>query len=149
MMKNLLFLSLLLMSILGYSQTVAEKPEFIKFMNYCQVPVERQFTMRGEVSLVKYNPDYTNTTTYYAQPVTGDWMAKYPLIIKWYPVDVKNTIIEPYQYEIIAYFKVMVPRVYCPNKTEYLALFRAHWKNGDIQSGWADAHFIGWGGPSK
>jgi hypothetical protein len=133
----------------GYSQTVAEKPEFIKFMNYCQVPVEREFHMRGEVSVVKYNSDYTNPTTYYTQPITEDWMAKYPLIVRWYAIDVEKTVTEPYQNEIVAHFKVMVPRVYCTSKTAYLALFRAHWKNGDMQSGWADEHYIGFWDFSK
>jgi len=148
-MKSLLILSFLLATVFGYSQTVAEKPEFIKFMNYCQVPVEREFYMRGEVSVVKYNSDYANPTTYYTQPITGDWMAKYPLIVKWYPIDVDNTTSEVYQNEIVAHFKVMVPRVYCTSKTQYLILFRAHWKNGDMQSGWADEHYIGFWDFSK
>ena len=142
-MKKLLFFALVLTSMLTFAQTAAEKPEFIKFMNYCQFPIERTFYMYGEVSVVKYNPDYTNDTLRYAQ-INGDWMAKHPLVIKWYPIDSKTVrVTEAYQHEIVAQIKVMVPRVYCTSKSEYLTLFRAHWKNGDIQSGWMDSHFIG------
>ena len=139
-MKTLLFLLLLLASIAS-AQTVAEKPEFIKFMNYCQTPIEVQCHMRGEISLVKFNVNYADPMTYYVDSL-NNWMAKYPLVIKWYPVGVRNTTTEAYQKEVVAYFKIKVPRVYCTSKTEYLALFRAHWKNGDMQSGWFDSHYI-------
>jgi hypothetical protein len=97
--------------------------------------------MRGEVSLVKFNINYADPITYYKDSL-NNWMAKYPFVIKWYPVSHDNTTTEAYQHEIIAYFKVNVPRVYCTSKTAYLALFRAHWKNGDMQSGWFDYHYL-------
>lgn len=147
-MKKLILLVFLIISVVGYSQTitylkVADKEEFTKFMNYCQTPVPRTFYMTGEVSLVKYNADYTNTTLYWKQPVTGDWMAKYPLVIKWYPIGTKSTITEAYQQQIQAKIEMMVPRVYCTSKTEYITLFYNHWKNGDMQAGWFDSHYIG------
>ena len=145
-MKLLSFLVLIFISIQLQAQTyikVADKDEFVKFMNYCQTPVSRTVRMTGEVSLVKYNSDYSNTILYYTQPITGDWMAKYPFVIKWYPVDAKSTIQEAYQTEINIQFDVKVPRVYCTSKREYITLFYQHWKNEDIQSGWWDSHFIG------
>lgn len=145
-MKTILLIITLLFSFATYSQTsyvkVVDKPEFAKFMNYCQTPVPRTFYMRGEVSVVKYNPDYTNTFLYYAQP-NGDWMAKYPLVIKWWPVGFNNTTTEAYQHGITAKFEVMVPRIYCRTKTEYITMFYAHWKNNEIQEGWWDSHSIG------
>jgi hypothetical protein len=141
-MKKLLILNwLFLMTIFGYSQTVAEKPEFIKFMNYCQTPIEVQCHMIGEVSLVKFNVNYADPITYYKDSL-NNWMAKYPLVVKWYAISNRNTTTEAYQQEVIAYFKVNVARVYCTSKTKYLALFRAHWKNGDMQSGWFDSHYL-------
>jgi uncharacterized protein YegP (UPF0339 family) len=132
----LIFLSL---SFLSQGQSyvkVADKPEFQKFMEYCNTPVSRTFYMQGAVSLVKYNG-------YYTQPITGDWMAKYPLVIKWYPIGTKITTYEPYQQQIVAKIDMKVPRLYCTSQTEYITMFYQHWQNGDIQSGWWDSHFIG------
>ena len=145
-MKLLSFLVLIFISIQLQAQTyikVADKDEFVKFMNYCQTPVSRTVRMTGDVSLVKYNSDYSNPILYYTQPITGDWMAKYPFVIKWYPVDAKSTTQEAYQTEITISFELKVPRVYCTSMSEYKDLFNKHWKNGDIQSGWWDSHFIG------
>lgn len=142
-MKTILSILLFAICNVVQSQTVAEKPEFVKFMNYCQCPIEVTAHMAGMVSLVKYNSDFTYPILYWKQPVTGDWMAKYPLVIKWYPVSQLSGIVEEsYQQSITAYFKIKVPRVYCTSKTAYLALFRTHWKNGDMQSGWHDAHYL-------
>lgn len=135
----------MLTSLLASSQTylkVADTAEFVKFMNYCQTPVPRTFYMYGEVSVVKYNPDYTNPLLNYAQP-NGDWMAKYPLVIKWYGIDSKVVkLTEAYQHRIIAKIDLMVPRIYCTSKTEYITLFYAHWKNNDILDGWIDKRCI-------
>lgn len=139
MKLTLIVLVLLLFFKTGTTQTylkVADKAEFQKFMDYCNTPVSRTFYMSGAVSLLKYNG-------YYMQPVTGDWMAKYPLVIKWYPIGASPVTIDTYQNEITATFTVKVPRIYCKSVAEYTNFFYKYWKNGDIQSGWADEHFIG------
>lgn len=144
-MKTLILISLLLLTGRAFSQTTlaaTDVQDFAKFMNYCQFPIEREFVMKGVVSLVKYNPDYNNKTLYYVQ-ANNDWMAKYPLVIKWYPIGTKSITCEAYQQEIRAVIKIKVPRLYCATKTEYIQMYYQHYKNGDIQSGWADYHFIG------
>lgn len=139
-MKLFLILFLLLfISFHASSQTylkVADKEEFKKFMDYCNTPVSRTFYMKGAATAVKYNDSYT-------QPITGDWMAKYPLVIKWFPIGTKSITYETYQQHVTAVIELKVPRVYCTSVAEYTNYFYKHWKNGDIQSGWADEHFIG------
>lgn len=147
MVSKLILLILLFFSlgcVIGQTTLkVVDKPEFNKFMDYCNTPISRTFYMIGEVSVVKYNPDFANPIKYYAQPVTGDWMAKYPLVIKWYAIGTKSTSTEAYQHEIIVPIEVKVPRVYCTSQTAYITYFYKYWKTGMIQSGWFDSRFIG------
>lgn len=133
MKKYLVFIALWLTCMLTFSQTitylkVADKADYQKYYDYCMEGVPRTFTMRGEVTLVKVNG-------YYTQPVTGAWTAKYPLVVKWYPINVKSTTTEAYQHEIIAIFEAKVPRRYPPSIDDYYK----HWKNGDIQAGYIDS----------
>jgi len=122
-------------SLFAHTQTitylkVADKAEYAKYLEYCLTPVERTFYMRGKVSLLKVNGQYTDSI--------GTWVAKYPLTIKWYPIFTKVTTTEAYQHEIVASFKVMVPRRYPTSVDD----FYKWWKTGFIQGGMLDAKCV-------
>lgn len=136
-MKNLLIIAfLLLTSVYAEAQTitylkVADKPEYAKYLEYCNTPVPRTFIMTGAVTILK-------TNNYYVQP-NGDWMAKVPLTIKWYPFGTKSFTFEAYQKEIIARVEIMVPMRYPPSIDD----FYKNWKTGNIQEGLVDSKTCG------
>lgn len=132
-MKNLLCIALVFFCMSTFGQVItylktADKAEYAKYLTYCSTPAPRTFYMRGEVTVVSINGVY-------AQPVTGAWTAKWPLVVKWYPINAKSTTTEAYQHEIVAAFEIMVP-LRSPTSIDD---FYKHWKNGDIQSGYIDS----------
>jgi hypothetical protein len=132
-MKSLLFSGLMLIGMITFSQTitylkVVDKVEYANYLAYCSTPAPRIFYMRGEVTVMKING-------YYKQPVTGNWTAKWPLVIKWYPIGTTVTTTLDYQKEIVAKVEIMVP-LRSPTSIDD---FYKHWKNGDIQSGYIDS----------
>lgn len=135
---KLLLITLMLFVVTASAQTitylkVVDKADYTNnYLSYCQTPVERTFIMNGEVTLLSVNG-------YYQQPTTGNWIAKFPLVVKWYPIEVRNTITETYQNEITAYFKVNVPRRYPWSIDDYYK----NWKTGKIQAGDMDQKFVG------
>ena len=128
-MKKLYLLALIILPLLIKAQTitylkVADKEEYQKYLSYCLEGVSRTFYMKGEVTVLSVNG-------YYAQPVTGEWTAKYPLVIKWWPINTKTTTTEAYQHQIVVPVEVMVPRRYPTSIDD----FYKNWKTGKIQSG--------------
>lgn len=136
MKLSVLILLFVLVSGLVKSQTitylkVADKLEYAKYLEYCNTPVPRTFTMPGAVTLLKLNNNYIQAN--------GDWMAKLPLIIKWYPIGTKSTITEAYQREITAKIEIMVPRRYPASIDD----FYRNWKTNNIQDGLVDSKTCG------
>ncbi len=134
--KNLILILVFLFSaVISHAQTylkAADKDDYNKnYLPYCQAPVERTFIMKGEVTLLLVNG-------YYHQP-NGDYIAKFPLVVKWYPIEVRNTVCESYQQDITAYFKANVPRRYPWSVDDYYK----NWKTGKIQAGDMDSKFCG------
>jgi hypothetical protein len=110
---------------------VADKPEYAKYLEYCQTPVPRTISMITMVNLLKVND-------YYVQE-NSDWMAKIPLTIKVYPPGTKSMTIEPYQKEVTARIDIMVPRRYPTSVDD----FYRNWKTGNIQQGLTDSKTCG------
>ena len=129
-----ILISLFCLGVSGQTITylkVADKPEYANYLAYCNTPVPRTFFMTGAITLLK-------TNNYYVQP-NGDWMAKVPLTIKWYPFGTKSFMFEAYQKEIIAKVEIMVPRRYPPSVDD----FYRNWKTGNIQEGLTDSKTCG------
>ena len=133
-----IFLFLMLSALLTKAQIItylkaADKADYNNnYLPYCQAPVERTFIMKGEVTLISVNG-------YFHLPITGHWISKFPLVVKWYPIEVRNTVTEAYQQEITAYFKANVPRRYPWSIDDYYK----NWKTGKIQAGDMDSRFCG------
>lgn len=136
MKLSVLILLFVLVSGLVKSQTitylkVADKFEYAKYLEYCNTPVPRIFYMPGAVTLLK--------TGAYCVQSNGDWMAKIPLTIKWYPLGAKSTTMEAYQKEVIAKVEIMVPRRYPASIDD----FYRNWKTNNIQDGLVDSKTCG------
>ena len=110
---------------------VADKPEYEKYLAYCNTPVPRTVYVKGAISLLKVNGCYVQEN--------GEWMAKIPLTIKWYPVGTKSLTFEPYQKEITAKVEIFVPMRYPPSIDD----FYRNWKTRNIQDGLVDSKTCG------
>lgn len=110
---------------------VADRPEYEKYLSYCNTPVPRTFYIKGAVSLLKVN-------NYYVQG-NSDWVVKVPLTIKWYPIGTNTITLEPYQKEITAKVEIFVPMRYPASVDD----FYRNWKTRNIQDGLVDSKTCG------
>lgn len=135
-MKILLFILCFFAFLTVSSQTitylkVADKPEYEKYLAYCNTPVPRTFYIKGAVTLLKVGNNY--------HQANGDWTAKLPLSIKWFPVGTTPMTFEQSQQEITAKVEIMLPKRYPASVDD----FYKNWKTGNILQGLTDSKTCG------
>jgi len=132
-MKTLLFLlAAFFLLISASAQTitylkVADKIEYnTKYLPYCNASISIPIEQVGKFTVLLINGQYTDSI--------GNYAAKLPLSITWYPVGTKAMSFEPNQQMIIVRYEVMVRR-----RTPSIDDFYKNWKTGNIQAGLIDS----------
>ena len=118
-MKTLI-LFLLLLPLFIQAQTyvkVADKPEYEKYLKYCNVPTPLKVTQVGVITLLKVNGQYTDSV--------GNYIVKIPITIAWFKVGSTSMTVEPYQKLIYNTFFVPV-QMRKPSITDFYTNWQTH-----------------------
>ena len=91
-MKTILFTIFILFAFHAYSQTyvkVADKPEYEKYLSYCNTHDYKTFEVLGKVTVLKVNGYYTDPD--------GKYYIKEPLTITWQKIGATSVTVSEFE----------------------------------------------------
>lgn len=127
-MKLFFLTAILLIGSIAYSQTyvkVADKPEYEKYLAYCNTPISRPVTLTGRLTVLQVNGLYADAI--------GNYVAKLPITITWSAIGSIPPPCEVNQRYVTLRFEVLVKR-----RAPSIPDFYRYWKTNFIQEGLLD-----------
>jgi len=120
----LLLVSLVFVSAQSYIK-VSEKAEYKKYLDYCNTPVKRPFSIVAKVSALQVNGQYTDSV--------GNWVTSKTPTITWVKYGTQSITFEPREQMVVVVVWLPVKRRE-PSGDD----FHKHWLNHEIQEGLID-----------
>ena len=119
-MKTILAAFLFSVSLSVSAQTyvkVADKPEYAKYLAWCNTPVFKTITQTGKIKMLKVNGQYTDSL--------GRYYDSNPVQITWFSPATASVTAEPWE-RIVMVRYVVTHQKRKPSITD----FYTNWKNG-------------------